>query len=238
MSTVPPTQSETPLPSSEPQLKVDARIRRRLGTWLGQGLLQRRRPVELTMLFAALIAVTTLLVLALPPVAERIVRNEMLSGVHHLIADHHAFLVRWAAFFKLTLEVLLAVAVGGSVFAASAAAGLRERLSQLELLGQRIMLTEMTSVELALYGIYRKSRYLANVGGRTNVFGRAVEIARLQISLYQLSRRMPGMYGRFAIHAFYTQFPGGIYGLLACGLFLLLCCVKVVQIYLGLWPNP
>ena len=201
------------------------------------GRVPYRQPLEVVWLVVALGILLLLVFFALPPVVDAVVGDTFLPSLHAMLVQNRIWLDRWSAFLKLLFEVLTAVAIGGSIFAQSAAASIKQRLQQIEAKLLQDVHSVLTANERQIYRHLRKSNYLIVTATWKNIWRRIPRLATISYDLHRFAAfDIPWSYWRFITVAMPASFPGGFYGVLAFIFLTMLCAVKVVQIYLPRIP--
>jgi hypothetical protein len=193
------------------------------------------RPLSIALLILAMVIFTFLILLSLPPIVDAVIADKFLPSFRTFLQENSSWLNRWAPSLRLSLEILSAITIGGSIFALSVANTIKAKLDDYKTHILNTSHSHLSEYEKRVYRNLRKITYLIHTISLKNLLKRIPTLFILSHDVYSLFiRNLPLSYGYFMTTAVFTSFPGGFYGLLAFIFFTLLCTTKLIQIYLPL----
>jgi hypothetical protein len=190
----------------------------------------RQAGLSSVILVAGVLVVFGVLVIAAPPIAHRIVP----SGFAVLVKYDATTWKLWVDYAKLALESLIAVCIGGTVFADSMKSSIRGKLeraaTKLDERAREQMEGRRTEIE-TLVSDFQTASQRMKLGVRGYLQG-ILELALLAPRGYRL------LYGLYHwgpwinLQVMLLNFPGGLFGFGAYSLLLLLTVLKCLKLYI------
>lgn len=192
------------------------------------------RPFSWGWLIIIVLVFLSLFVLGMPPIVKMMTSSVLSEGSRaYLIANKDSAKV-WLGFSSLTFELLIAILLGQILLTEPIAQRLKRIVADSQVKQQLALQTEISEEESRLKRqVDEVFELLHDKSGTGGPFSRAAKISVLTgdmlVFLYPGMRRF---YKKVIILSLITNFPGGLYGLGAFVLFVLLSLTKVGGIYL------
>ena len=171
--------------------------------------------------------------LSLPPIVKKISSAISEEAKRTLVTNNEVIKI-WISFSSLTLELLIAILLGQILLTESASRRLKQILAYSQIESQLILDIELFTREANLKN--KVDEYYNLMEDKSTVKGLMNRISRLYVLsseiLITIYPDMRSYYTRVIFLSLITSFPGGLYGLGAFILFVLLSLTKVMGIYL------
>jgi hypothetical protein len=195
-----------------------------------------RESLKAPLLVLCLVLLLLLLVVAFPPLL-RFAFSKIIP--EQVIRPDKGIWKEWLAYAKICLEIMVAVAVGGSVFAESVKVATRQALEEYQKVREHVLKRDVKELKGRVRKLtlryFAVPRWIANSKGIANslrryVLGMFIIYNSLR-KLYGISMSAPNGLFRFLIWTVSGGFPGGLFGVFAYICFFLLTLTKVIQLY-------
>lgn len=225
--------------------------------FIESALIPLKRRLEFDIFSNVLITIATLFlitlsVLSISPLREVVIKRVLFSETYNYMKENREMLTSFFWSLSLVFDILIVIAIGGFIFTESLANTFKTQCEQQQERFESFFNTAAQEVETNIQQSYQNVirswdmyfnslRSLKRYNGIRDFFRRYWEAASNTVKLYQsvrifidlaLFNDIPTQYRNYLIALFYTNFPGGIHGILIFSLFTLRVLFEVFRIFL------
>lgn len=199
--------------------------------------IEHKKYLSRPLLIGVLIIAVFLMVLSIPSLHNFFFELFVSKSDRISIITQKAIHKAWLGSISFTLDIIVALLIGGSIFGERLAKSFAKSIQKYEetrgiALGIGAKQIE-TILSLKINEAIETIQEFKNQKGLKNVIKSIPKVIRASKVLYNTAfDQVPTFYKRYTRFVLYSSFPGGLYGLLAFTVFVISSCCKLASIYL------